>query len=138
MDTVNIKINDFKNAPNGTLLIKKDNRWQPITFDELNQKNNDRLTELEKLPNQFDLLAKNNKHFIKYAKSHFLVVFNAFKLKVIVGEISIDDESIMSLDDDVISGKINVQEAIKKHDYLNKTFNAVYLNSNDLITFPEV
>lgn len=79
---ITIAIREYDECGVGSLLVKKDDgKWHPTTFDELNAQNNKRLKELEKLPYQYKLLAKQNKRFVKYAKSHFLLVAEHLILK---------------------------------------------------------
>ena len=138
VNTISVALIDYNNAPNGTLLVKKDDVWQPTSFKELNKENEQRLQKLEQLDYQFDMLAKSNQHFTRYAKSHFMVVFNSFMSKVLTGELSVNDTTLLNLDELVLNEQLSVKEAIEKHPYLKKTFEQVYLNEKDLLTFPQV
>lgn len=53
-DTIQVLLNDYVNAPDGSLLIKKGNRFVPISFEELNKKNEEELKELKSVPEKLD------------------------------------------------------------------------------------
>ena len=91
MSKIEIMLNDFKNAPEGALLVKKKGVWQPVLIEELIKNVNTRISVLEGLKNDFRALTENNKHFIDYCKSHFMVVFNAFVNQVLIGEIVLSE-----------------------------------------------
>lgn len=138
MAQVNIEISDYVNAKDGSILIKKNGKWVITNFDELNKGNVEKLNKLGLLSNEVEALKKNAKHFVVYAKSHFLVVFNYFKIKILSGEVDVLDEGLLKLDEAVISGEISVEDAIQKHDLLLKVFNELYLNNKETKEFPEV
>lgn len=130
-DTIQILLNDYVNAPDGSLLIKKGNRWVPISFDELNKREIKKLKELENLPEQIQGVARNINHFSVYAKSNFIVVFNSFKIKVLGGELDINDNKLLDLDKAVLKGEISVKDAIERHPYINSLFNELYIKKED-------
>lgn len=137
MESVNILINELKNAENDSVLVKADSRFKAISKKEYLKELIEKQKEIDLLKQKLDDHIKYSKHFTKYAKSHFLVVYNLFRTKVNEGEFDADDE-LMNLDQLVISGSVSVQEAIEKHPYLKETFEAVYLSQEDYIEFPEV
>ena len=128
---VNVIINDYKNAPDGSLLIKRNNKWVAISYDELNKENVNKLKEIDTINNSIRLLAKNITHFKTYAKSHFLVVFNNFKIKVLSGLIDVTDDNLLNLDDKVLNNEISVENAIEMHPYLKSVFEELYINNNN-------
>ena len=138
MAEINIELKDFANASDGSLLIKRDGRWQVTTFDELNKANEKSINKITDLEVELEALKRNSKHFVVYAKSHFLVVFNSFKNKILSGEIDTTDEDLLNLDSKVISDEISVEEAITKHEYLLNTYTKLYLEKKETIEFPEV
>lgn len=138
MAEINIELKNFVNAQDGSLLIKRDGRWQVTTFDELNKANEKSIKKITDLELELEALKRNSKHFVVYAKSHFLVVFNSFKNKILSGEIDTTDEDLLNLDSKVISDEISVEEAITKHEYLLNTYTKLYLEKKETIEFPEV
>lgn len=138
MAQVNVELKDYVNAEDGSLLIKKNGKWVITNFDELNKENADQFKSLEKLAMDFEAFSKNAKHFVVYAKSHFLVVFNYFKIKILSGEIDVTSEELLKLDEAVLNDKISVEEAIEKHEFLHEVFNKLYLNDKEMKEFPEV
>ena len=138
MAKIEIELPDYVNAKDGSLLIKKNGKWVITNFDELNKVNEQKLKKVDDLEIDFNALARNNKHFVTYAKSHFLVVFNYFKIKVLSGEIDVVDENIMRLDEEVLNGSLSVEEAIEKHELLKETFTKLYLTKKEMKEFPEV
>lgn len=137
MAQINIELHDYVDAKDGSLLIKKNGKWAVTNFEELNKENAEKLKSLEQLKPDFDALARNNKHFIKYAKSHFMVVFNTFKIKILSGDIDETDEEVLKLDEAVLNDEISVEEALKKHQFLQETFDKIY-QDKEMIEFPEV
>ena len=67
-----------------------------------------------------------------------MVVYNYFKIKVLSGEIDVNDEELLKLDEAVLNNKISVEDALKKHEFLEEAFNKIYLNEKDVLAFPEV
>lgn len=134
---INVAVREQNEAPIGSLLIKKDDgKWYPVSFETLNSKNNARLLKLEKLPVKFNNLVKYNKKFVKYAKSHFLVVANHLLIRGLYDK-EIDGEQVAQVIDDVIANKKDVQTAIKDLN-IEKEFNELYGNENELEEYPEV
>ena len=138
MARINVELDDYVNAKDGSLLIHKNGKWQLTNFEELNKNNAEKLHEVEKLKSDFDALARSNKHFVRFAKSHFMVVFNCFKIKVLSGELDVVDEEILNLDEKVLNDEINVKEALKKHEFLQETFDKIYSKEKEMVEFPEV
>lgn len=138
MGKINIELDDYLNAKDGSLLIKKNGKWVTTNFNELNRANKNELDKVDDLSRKFDALARNNKHFVVYAKSHFLVVFNYFKSKILSGDIDVFDEEILKLDEAVLNDEISVKDAIEKHDFLKNAFTKLYLNEKEMKEFPEV
>lgn len=138
MPQVNVELGEYVNAKEGSLLIKKNGRWVVTSFEELNKNNEEKLKKIAKLESDFNLLAKNNKHFVTYAKSHFMVVFNAFKIKVLSGDLDVEDEEVLKIDETVLNDEISVQDALEKHEFLKETFAKIYLDKKETIEFPEV
>lgn len=138
MSRINIDLNDRLKAKEGDLLVFKNGKWIPTSFKELNKENEEKLAKFSELDYKFETLARNNKHFVKYALSHFMVVFNYFKIKVLSGEIDVTDEELLHLDEKVLSREISVQDAIEMHPLLKETFTRLYLEKREMIEFPEV
>lgn len=138
MGRINIELDDYANAKDGSLLIKKNGKWTITNFDELNKQNEETLGKLENLEPKFNALARNNKHFVDYAKSHFFVVFNYFKIKILSGEIDVVDEEVLRLDEAVLNDEISVADAIEKHEELKRVFTKLYLEKKEMKEFPEV
>lgn len=138
MPTINIELGDYVNAKDGSLLIKKNGKWIVTTFEELNRVNQAKINKISDLADDIRLLKENQKHFIKYAKSHFFVVFNYFKIKILSGEIDVNDTEILRLDEAVLNNEISVENALEKHDFLKETFAKLYLNNKEMVEFPEV
>ena len=138
MKTINITLDDYKNAKEGSLLIMKDGRWVATSFKELNRENENKLKEIDNVKIELAVVKESARHFNRYAKSHFIVVFNAFKLKVITGELEAD-ESLLNLDEKVLNNELSVKDALEKHDYLKKLFDELYLkNQDDVCEYSEV
>lgn len=138
MAQINIGLNEYANAKDGSLLVKKDGKWVATSFDELNRENEKKFEKLNQIESDLIGLKNNARHFVVYAKSHFLVVFNYFKIKVISGELDVFDESILKLDEEVLNGNISVENAIEKHEFLKETYTKLYLNDKEYKEFPEV
>ena len=103
MAKIEVELEEFTKGKEGSILIKKNGKWGFTTFDELNKENADKLKKFDGLKGDFDALARNNKHFVTYAKSHFMVVFNAFKIKVLSGDLDVEDEEVLKLDEAVLN-----------------------------------
>lgn len=138
MAKIEVELEEFTKGKEGSILIKKNGKWGFTTFDELNKENADKLKKFDGLKGDFDALARNNKHFVTYAKSHFMVVFNAFKIKVLSGDLDVEDEEVLKLDEAVLNDEISVQDALEKHEFLKETFAKLYLDKKETIEFPEV
>ena len=134
---ITIQIRDYSKAPDGSLLIKKGDVWSITTYEELSKAERSKLKEIDLLKQDFENLASYTKHFKVYSKAHFIVVFNYFMTKVIIGDLDVDDEEILSLGDKVIIGEISVEDALEKHEFLKNTFESVF-NEKETIEFPEV
>lgn len=134
---IEVLLPDYKNAPDGSLLVKEKGVWKITSFKELNKENEEELKQLPLIKQEITNVKEYQKHFKVYAKSHFLVVFNLFLSKVINGDIDCDDDEILTLDSKVIQGEISVENAIEKHEYLKTTFESVF-NDRETIEFPEV
>ena len=138
MADINIRLKDYLNSKDGSLLIKRNGKWEITDFNELSKELDERLKKAEMLSTDFNALKKNTKHFKVYSKSHFFVVFNSFMLKVIGGEIDAK-EDVLTLDTKVLNDEITIQEAIEKHPYLKNLYTKLYIkNEKELIEFPEV
>lgn len=134
---ISIAVREYDEAPAGSILIKKaDGKWYPVDFEILNARNNERLIRLEKLPTRMGKLEKYSKRFVKYAKSHFLVLTNQLLVRGLYDK-EIDAEQITQAQDDVIANKKDVQTAIKELN-IEKEFNELYGNENELEEYPEV
>lgn len=138
MAKIEIELEEFTKGKEGSILIKKNGKWGFTTFEELNKENADKLKKFDGLKGDFDAFARNNKHFVTYAKSHFMVVFNAFKIKVLSGDLDVEDEEVLKLDEEVLSDKLSVEEALEKHEFLKETFAKIYLDKKETVEFPEV
>lgn len=138
MAIIEIELKEYANAKDGSLLIKKGGKWVLTTFEELNKVNSELRKVVDSVKTDMDSMKRYSKHFVDYAKSHFLVVFNYFKIKILAGEIDVTDEEILKLDEDVLSDKLSVEEALEKHEFLKDVFAKLYLNKNDMKEFPEV
>ena len=138
MAKIDIELGDYVNAADGSLLIKKNGHWTVTSFAELNKVNDPKFKGLEELKSNYLGLKNNAKHFVTYAKSHFLVVFNYFKIKILSGELDVLDQEVLRLDEAVLNGKISVEEAIEKHEFLKETYKKLYLDEKETKEYPEV
>lgn len=138
MAKVNIELDDFVNAKDGSILIRSDGKWVLTDFGELNKANEERLSKIDGIGIEVNALKRNAKHFVVYAKSHFLVAFNYFKIKILSGEIDIADEEVLHLDEKVLNGELSVEDAIRKNEFLESVFKRLYLDEKELKEFPEV
>lgn len=134
---INVMINDYANAKDGSLLIKKNGVWRTTTFEELNKENANQLKEIGTIKGEINNIKEYTRHFKIYSISHFLVIFNNFKLKVLNGEIDVKDDEILTLDNKVIQKEISVEDALNENEYLKTTFESVF-NNKETIVFPEV
>lgn len=138
MAQVNIELGDYLNAKEGSLLIKKGGKWVTTSFEELNKANAAKFKDLEELKCNYLGLKENARHFVVYAKSHFLVVFNYFKIKILSGEIDCNDEEVLKLDEAVLNDEISVEEALTKNEFLSEIYEKLYLDKKELKEYPEV
>lgn len=138
MSRINIQLNDQLKGKEGDILVFKNGKWVPTSFKELNKGNEEKLSKFDGLDNKFNALAKNNKHFVIFALSHFLVVYNYFKIKILSGEIDVTDDELLHLDELVLSGELSVEDAIKKHPLIESTYTKLYLTKEQMKEFPEV
>ena len=132
MGKIQIELDDYVKAPNGSLLIKKNGKWVTTTFEELSKDQNEELKKIEGIDTKVKNLSRNIQHFKIYAKSHFMVVFNAFKIAILGGSIDVADKELLDLDKAVVGGKIPVEEAIKMHPFLEQLFNELYVNAEEV------
>jgi len=137
MAEINIELKEYVNAKDGSLLIRKNGKWVLTNFEELNKENQKKLSEIDNLKIELKAVEDNAKHYVVYAKSHFLVVFNYYKIKILAGEIDYDEE-LVGLDEKVISDEISVEEAVNKNDFIKSVYEKLYLNNKELKEFPEV
>lgn len=138
MPTIEVEVKDYANAPDGSLLIKKNGKWIVTSFAELNKDNKKALEDVKTLEQDVQTLKRSSRHYVKYAKSHFLVVFNYLKGKILSGDIDVTDEEVLKLDEAVLSGKISVEEAIEKHPKLKEVYHQLYLDEKETVEFTEV
>lgn len=132
MGKVEISVDDYVNAPNGSLLIKINGKWVAMTLKELLDYSNIKLKDDSKLSVDIQNISRNIKHFSTYAKSHFMVVFNAFKIAILGGLIDVSDKELLDLDEQVLQNKISVQDAIKKHPYIENLFNQLFVDNEEV------
>ena len=135
---MNLSPYEFEKAPEGSLFIKKNKKLVAVTSDELLKPLKDELYKYAELESKVNDLVKCTKHFKTLAKSHFIVVFSAFKTKVMTGEIVIEDENLLKLDESVLKNELTVVEALSKHEYLAETFNALFNEDAETIEFPYI
>lgn len=139
MPNIEIQIDEYNNAPEGTILVKKSGRFVPTTKEELLVDIYEKLKQFDDLENTFKVFTNYHKHFNKYARSHFQLVFNAFKTKVMEGEIEIESEEILTLDEKVAKGEIAVKDAVDQHPFLKERFEELFSNDKEeTVEFPEL
>lgn len=132
MGKIQIELDDYVKAPNGSLLIKKNGKWVTTTFEELSKNQSEKLKQIEDIDSKVENLSRNVKHFKVYAKSHFMVVFNAFKIAILGGSLDVTDKDLLDLDEAVILDKISVEDAVKKHPFIEMLFNKLYVNAEEV------
>lgn len=138
-EKIEIALPDYANAPDGTLLVIHKGKWKKTTFKELSSELDAKIERLESIKNEFEVMKKSTKHFNVYAKSHFFVVYNYFMIKVLGGNVDIENEDVLELDQKVFSGEISVKDAIEMHPLLKDVFTKLYIqNQNELLEFSEV
>ena len=139
-EEINISVDALTKAKEGSILIRKDGKWIAAEPSTILSKLDKRLANLETLPNDFKILTENNKHFKLYAKSHFLVIYQSFSIKVLTGDIELTEDQEIALegiDSKVISGEVSVEAALELHPYLKETFIKVFASS-EVVEFPQV
>ena len=139
-EEINISVDALTKAKEGSILIRKDGKWIAAEPSAILSKLDKRLANLETLPNDFKILTENNKHFKLYAKSHFLVIYQSFSIKVLTGDIELTEDQEIALegiDSKVISGEVSVEAALELHPYLKETFIKVFASS-EIVEFPQV
>lgn len=142
IEEINISVDALTKAKEGTILIRKNGKWiaiEPSKVQALVNLDN-RIKDLENLPADFRVLTENNKHFKLYAKSHFLVVYQSFSIKVLTGDIELtegQEEALLGIDEKVINGEVSVEQALELHTYLKETFTKVFASS-EVVEFPQV
>lgn len=129
---------EFEKAKNGSLFVKKGDELVAISIEELTKPLKERIEKIESNEQKVDDLKKYTSHYQKLAKSHFIVVFSHFIHKVMLGQIVIDDVELFNLDEKVINGDLSVEEALKKHEYLQKTFDKLFNDNNDKVEYPAI
>ena len=142
IEEINISVDALTKAKEGTILIRKNGKWiaiEPSKVQALVNLDN-RIKDLENLPTDFRVLTENNKHFKLYAKSHFLVIYQSFSIKVLTGDIELtegQEEALLGIDEKVINGEVSVEQALELHTYLKETFIKVFASS-EIVEFPQV
>lgn len=139
-EEINISVDALTKAKEGSILIRKDGKWIAAEPSAILSKLDKRLANLETLPNDFKVLTENNKHFKLYAKSHFLVIYQSFSIKVLTGDIELTEDQEIALegiDEKVINGEVSVEKALELHPYLKETFIKVFASS-EIVEFPQV
>lgn len=93
---------------------------------------------------RFDAFTRHVKHFKKLCKSHFINAFTLWKTKVMEGEISLSDQSLLNADEEVIFGEKTVTQALAENGVLRDIFVRIYgeydenEDEGDEVAFPEV
>lgn len=123
---------EFERAPENSLFIKKGNDLVAVSFDELAKALNSKCDGVLNFKHKVNVISKSLAEFKKLSKRHFITVFTLFELKALNGEIEVDEE-LLNLDEEVIADRISVEDALKCHDYLQKTFNALYGKEYDAL-----
>lgn len=131
MGKVEILVDDYKGLKEGDLIIFKNGRWSTTSFDELAKNQKEKINKIKNVENKVDNLSRNVKHFTIYAKSHFMVVYNSFKTKVLGGTLEMN-EYLVDLDEKVLNDQISVQDALNLHPYLLETFNKLFVENEDV------
>lgn len=123
---MNLNPYEFEKAKDGDLFVKKGDKLVAVSFAELNKENKQAILEQAKLGTKLNAVCKCLANFEKLSYSHFICVFNLFCNKVISGEIEIDDENLLKLDEKVLNGDLSVSKALNKHEFLKATFDKLY------------
>ena len=118
---------EFERAPENSLFIKKGNDLVAVSFDELAKALNAKCDGVLNFKHKVNVISKSLAEFKKLSKRHFITVFTLFELKVLKGELEVNDEEILNLDEKVLKDEISVEQAVNEfHPYLKETFNALY------------
>lgn len=121
---------EFEKAPEGSLFIKKGNKLIGVSFDTLAKKLNEKCESvlnhkaLEK--SNADKIDEISTYLQSLAKSHFISVFSLFELKALKGEIDVEDENLLNLDEKVLNDEMSVEEALDSHEFLKTTYNKLF------------
>lgn len=121
---------EFEKAPEGSLFIKKGNKLIAVSFDALAEKLNEKCESvlnhkaLEK--SNADKIDEISTYIESLAKSHFISVFSLFELKALKGEIDVEDENLLNLDEKVLNDEMSVKEALDSHEYLKTTYDKLF------------
>ena len=59
-------------------------------------------------------------------------------INILSGDLDVEDEEVLKLDEAVLNDEISVQDALEKHEFLKETFAKIYLDKKETIEFPEV
>lgn len=135
---IDVNMTSIKNAKEEQILVAKDGKWYAVPKKDFLEAEFKKQNEINDLKIEFKNFKAYHKHFIKYAKSHFQVVFNAFKLKALTGEIEVEDEELLTLDDKVASGELSVEQALEKHEFLKTRFEFLFGDDKQAVEFPEL
>lgn len=122
---------EFEKAKDGSLFIKKGKKLVEVSFDELAENLKKEVLKIVNTEQKVNALSKCLSQVKKYSKKHFITAFSLFELKALKGEIEVEDETLLELDEKVLSGELSVEEAIEKHEYLKTTFEELYGDSVD-------
>lgn len=121
---------EFEKAPEGSLFIKKGNKLIGVSFDTLAEKLNEKCESvlnhkaLEK--SNADKIDEISTYLQSLAKSHFISVFSLFELKALKGEIDVEDENLLNLDEKVLNDEMSVEEALDSHEFLKTTYDKLF------------
>ena len=133
-----ISLRSFADAENNTLLIKRDGKWETITLEKLLFPIKSLNENFDEIKREFEVIKKDQNHFIKYAKSHFICAFNFYKVKILEGEFEANEDEL-KLGDQVLNGSISVEKALEKSsEELKSIFQKLYLSDLELENYQEV
>ena len=144
--TLCVNMNEFDKAPVGYVAVKAEGgRIRFVSPDTFVKEYTRKVAACVEKTQQFDALKKHVKHFKVRCKSHFVNAFCLFKLKVITGEIGIENQDAFTLDQQVLSNGLSIRDALSKDENLMRIFVAIYgdvddedESEGDTKTFPEV
>lgn len=121
---------EFEKAKEGDIFVKKNGKLVAVSFAELSK---ELKTQCDDVLNYKQETKANSKSIDKIStqletlvKSHFITVFSLFELKALKGEIEVDDEELLNLDEKVLSGECSVDYALEQHEYLKETYNKLF------------